>query len=287
MTIRIIALAVAALLGGGASAQILAPGTVDAGAAMTIRLERPAPASAGLVLRRFSETGSGAPVARRPLATGAESVAMTAPAHAGSYVLELEIDGRPRHRAPLEVAAPAAMLELNGRPLAGEPLVLAWRGGAARGDRVELVDEAGHVLEAVALDAADGDAPAAGRVRVTAPSHSGRYVARLVAGGGGPVLARVGFEVDAARGAWLRAPAVVAPGRSVGIEWFGPAGPDFAIRLTDPDGARLLVERRLDLPDASVRRVELTAPDRPGRYRLHYLDLATGEPLSTSVLIVR
>jgi len=273
--------ALAAVIAPDAEAQIIVPEAVDPGAVVIVGLETPAPEGALLALRRFQEDGEGSVMRSWQVMPGAGQVGIEAPALGGSYVLELVVGARLRHRAMLEVAAAPVMLELPLQPDAGQLFEVRWRGGAGRGDVLEVVDAGGQQISRQAL--AGGDV---GVAEVTAPSSSGQYEIRLRDGRTGTVLSRARFEVDATRG-WLRAPSMAAPGSDVRVDWFGPDGATFAIRLVTEDDAQVVTERVLADGLAEADSLTLSAPRRAGRYRLRYLNLATGEILSDSVLIVR
>jgi len=279
--------AAAALAVGSAQAQIAVPQAVDPGQVFTLALERPAGTGAELVIRRFAEEGQGAVVAVQPLVPGAEAVPLNAPVAGGSYVVELVEGGRVRHRAGLEVVAAPVMLELPVRPDAGKPFTLRWRGGAARGDVVEIVGPEGAVRESQTLASGSAEGGAAtGTLSLTAPAASGAYEVRLRDGRTGTVLSRLGFEVDATK-AWFRAPNFVSPGEWIRIDWFGPDGPDFAIRLVAPDGQTTLSDHPLPAVAGAPDSLDLRAPPKAGDYRLRYVNLATGEILGDAVLLVR
>ncbi len=269
-----------------AAADLRLSPSADPGARLIVVLDPPSGSGAQLVIRPVTGLAGaeqlGPAIAIQPVAAGLGLVELTAPSAPGSYRVRLEEAGRLRDSAALEVvAAPAAFrIHVVERARPGEPVTVSWEFAGSPGDRLLVETPEGRAVSERPLGAAEAAARA---VEITAPEASGRYLIRYVSARGRQVVS-VGFAVDGSDGL-IGVPATVTAGRPFEADRIGPGGGAYEIVVLDASGA---LEGRVGLEGTGGFRGAhwLTAPARPGRYRVIYRNRETGEVVSEIPLIV-
>ncbi len=221
----------------------------------------------------------------RLLASGAAtggSVPVTAPNVPASYQLRyVGPSGEILARRSFEVAAVPVRLWVPEAIGSGLPVDIRWRGPARPGDFIQIVDPARGAV--VSEAAAEGQPGAENVTRLTAPQQGGDYEVRYVAGAEGAVLRTLPVTVGRGR-TWMRSPALVNTGESFRVEWFGPVEPDHRFQIVNAAGSAVVSAR----PDTDGEKgfARFTAPPTPGRYRMRYVNAATGQVHSDLPLVV-
>lgn len=252
------------------AAAIDAPSTVDPGATVAVSLSGVTPGGRVEVWGPVSSAGKGSRLAS--VAVGDAFATLDAPRRAGSYELRyVTPSGAVQARTVLDVSASPVMLDLPERMSAGLGARVRWRGPAAPGDMLQIVDpETGSVVS---------EAPAAGQpgteteTTIRAPERTGAYRLRYWSGERRAVLRALPVRVVKGK-AWLRTPAQVSAGARFAVQWSGPTGAGHAFRIVDPASGSVLASQ----PGSDT--ATLTAPDRPGGYRIRYVNSETGQVLS-------
>lgn len=249
---------------------ISAPDTVDRGEAVPVTITG-GPAGGRLELWGPITTGNaGARISG--MSVGAGPVTITAPEAAGSYELRyLDSAGKLLARTDLDVAATPVSLSIPDPVGAGYATRVDWIGPANPGDMIQIVDPATGQVEA--------EVPAAGKPGVyntatlRAPEVPGTYRIQYWSGASGVSLESLPVQV-ADGTAWLRSPTEVNAGARFSVEWEGPHDPAQAYQLVDPQSGRVL-DSVADAGEDGTS-VRLTAPRKPGEYRVRYVNTSTG-----------
>ena len=79
---------------------------------------------------------------------------------------------------------------------------------------------------------------------------------------------------------FLRSPTEVEVGAGFTVEWVGPAAPDQVYQLVDPATGAVLASQPAVDAGATARPVRMTAPAKPGAYRVRYVNGASGFVIS-------
>lgn len=280
------ATALASLLATPAAADIALPVTVNPGENVVAAFDRPAAPDARLLLRLIDRAPGSAALAGlaeivgADVPEGARDVAFAAPETPGSYRVVLEEAGAETDRGRLEVAAePLVEYSEPGVVTAGTEFEIARTRQTGRAALLRITDPATGTL------LGEASVPAGETATVAAPEATGRLVFSFHDAQTGAEVERRMITVDRVR-AWLRTPFEVAPGAPLPVEWHGPAGERFAVRIEDGQGD-VLAEATPGRPGDSTGRLALTAPERPGRYRVRYVNRVSGTEVSAVPILVR
>ncbi len=201
------------------------------------------------------------------------------PTEPGSYELRYVQNGDPVKvivSVPLEVIAVAATLEATPDAPAGSTLKVTWEGPGGDRDFVSIAepDQApsryltyGYIRDGNPVD-------------VQVPTAPGSYELRYILNGTPErIIGTETLEVTPVT-ATLDAPASVAPGGAIRVEWTGPGYRRDYLAIALPD------ERPDRYADYAYARdgtpAELKAPETPGTYELRYV--VTGD---TNAIVAR
>ena len=211
-------------------------------------------------------------------------VTLTAPPEPGAYEVRYLGAASPYPtlgRAPLTIVDATATLTAPASVAAGEELAIEWTGPNNERDFIGLVK----------ADAAEGtyngpyDYTRKGSpLTLRAPDEPGDYELRyMMANSPYRTLGRTPVRVTAA-GAVLAAPASVAAGSPISIEWQGPDNPRDFITIV-PAGAP---EREYDayVYTAAGSPASLAAPEIAGSYEIRYLTGQAYATLATAAISV-
>lgn len=257
-----------------AASMLRAPGTVDAGQSVEIRL--PGDAEGWIELWGPVQGIAGsAPKTRqlRVAVTGTDMI-LTPKVAPGSYQLRLvSHDGIVLAKQALDISTAPVALRLLERVEPGETAELTWFGPAVPGDRLLVVAAGSGALmhEMPAL----GDAGVEHVTQIPMPAAAGTYEIQYVTAAG-TVLRSIAVEVSQER-AWLRSPLGVATGQTFDVTWNGLARPGYVFVITSLNGGGNVVESVTGIVDGRTVSATLTAPASPGAYQLAYLDPVSGE----------
>jgi hypothetical protein len=262
------------LVGGKAVIQL--PESVDRGQAVTVTVGG---GGALGILEIWGPTGTavaGRTVSETPVVDGV--AALTAPAEAGSYEARYyDASGQLRGQAELEVAEFPVTLSAPNPFGAGYDTEIVWTGPAAPGDMIQMVDPASGVV--LAETPAQGQPGATNRASLRVPERPGQYQVRYWSSRG-TVLAELPAPVGEGI-AWLRSPTEVVAGTEFAAEWIGPGDPAYQYQVVDPaTGSILDAVSAQASADGTVLAATLTAPEKPGDYRVRFINMATGFILS-------
>jgi Ca-activated chloride channel family protein len=268
----LVALAGVPLASGAGGTTIQAPGTVDPGQAVTVTVEDGR--ADGRIEVWGPDTGRGPAQRISGQAAGGGASAVTAPVEPGTYELRyLDGAGKVLARTDLDVATVPVSLSAPEALGAGYDATVLWRGPGGPGDMIQIHDPAsGRVLaEAPAI----GGAGALNSAVLRMPEVFGTFELRYWQGSRQVVLRTLPITVGEGIG-WLRSPTEVVVGTPFSVEWAGPTGPDDVYQLVDPaTGTVLSSAPALDASGAAGP-VRMTAPARPGAYRVRYVNTASG-----------
>jgi len=248
---------------------IAAPGTVDPGQAFTAtvpggegQIEIWGPIDTSVTMTLLGAV---------PLVGGA--AAMTAPAEPGTYELRhVGPTGARLGRFTLDVAAVPVTLSIASAIGAGLDNPVTWRGPGSPGDMIQIYDPASRSVVA--------EAPAVGApgteniTTVRAPERFGAYELRYWSGKRQVPLRALPIVVEEGT-AWLRSPVEVNVGDKFEVSWNGPAAPGHVYRIVEEPSGAPLAEHPAWGGGQSVA-ATLKAPKRAGRYRIQFVDGATG-----------
>lgn len=251
-----------------AGSAISVPETVDRGQPVGVRLSG---AAAGHRLELWgpkTERDPGELVARFEIE--GETVVIAAPRTAGSYELRHVGAGDAiLARTDLEVSAGTVTLTVPSAVGAGYDAEIRWIGPGAPGDMIQFYDPAtGRVVSETPAVSAGGETNVA---VLSAPEGFDTYHLRYWSGRGQSVLSTLPVEVGDGT-AWLRTPIEVPAGSAFLAEWDGPLAPAQFYEIVDARDGSVVATHRAD-GEGSAR---LTAPERPGDYRVRLVNRETG-----------
>lgn len=258
-----------AIIPAAENARIELPDTVDRGQAVTVTVGSDAEGWIE-IWGPTTTSNAGTLLSEFPVANGIAT--LTAPAAAGSYQLRFYDAGVLRARAELEVAASPVRLNVPGPIGAGYDAEIGWSGPGAPGDMIQIVDPANGVVVA--------ETPAAGRpgamntAVLRTPELVGQYRVRYWSAHRSTSLAELAVDVGDGT-AWLRAPTEVEAGTSFAAEWHGPGDPAHGYQVVDPATGNVLDAAPAPVSGAGLA-ASLRAPEKPGKYRVRYVNTATG-----------
>ncbi len=262
-------------------ASIEAPWTVDPGQKVGVTV------SGGVAGGQLQLWG---PVTQRGrgqlLASGAAtggSVPVTAPSRPGSYELRyVNQAGVTLARRSFEVAGVPVRLKVAKEIGAGFPVEIRWHGPARPGDMIQIVDPNRGVV--VSEAPAEGQSGAENVTRLRMPQQPGEYLVRYVGGAERAVLRALPVSVGPPR-TWMRSPSLATVGESFRVEWNGPVDPDDRFQLVNPANDSVVTAKPgSDSGDRAF--ATFTAPRKPGRYRVRYVNKSTGQVQSDLPLVV-
>lgn len=209
-------------------------------------------------------------------------IKLSAPAEPGDYEIRLLAADSPYPtltRRSLTVAAAEASLEAPASVAAGKALQIKWTGPGNDKDYLTIAKagtpDRSYITYQYARDGKSLD--------FVAPDLAGDYELRYLLGNGDKVIARQPLKVTSVS-ATINAPAQVAAGSTVTVQWTGPNNPRDFITLV-PANAQEGAFHSYEYT-AKGNPVTLKVPDQPGNYELRY---ATGESyltLGKSTLVV-
>ncbi len=168
----------------------------------------------------------------------------------------------------------------------GKRFTVEWIGPGGRHDRIHMFDPRlangeGRDVASRRLINDDFDNR---KVTLIAPVRPGQYELRYLYGKKRPIIATRMIEVVEALVS-LSAPANVALGRPITVEWVGPGARKDAIEIYNPDArqgdGKVLRSKRLVNEDFDNRKVTMEAPADPGFYQLRYWSGDGREVLAT------
>lgn len=208
---------------------------------------------------------------------------LTAPGRVGTYQLRY-ILAAPEGRkilvsTPLEVTEAEVTLAFEPAAGAGEDMAIHWTGPATEGDYIDLVaadhtETNGELTYAYVTSASDGET-----VILRTPGDAGRYQIRYIlqAPDGRRVMAALPLEVTPADVS-LSAPETVEPGGSIDVEWNGPGSSGDYVDIVRADHTETSGELAYFWANRNdeSRTGQLTAPEKPGAYRIRYIMQASG-----------
>lgn len=256
------------------AASIEGPFTVDPG--QTVEMTVTGGVSGGRleIWGPITQSGRGQLMAGGDVSGG--SVPVTAPNQPGSYELRyVSPSGELLARRSFEVAAVPVTLSVPQQLGTGIPGEVRWKGPAATGDRLQIVDAAsGQVVSEVA---AEGKPGVWNSSVIRGPGAIGQYRLRYVSGGGS-VLRVLPIDVGPSR-TWMRSPIEVFVGESFKVSWEGPAEPGQRFQLVNP-ASNAMVSSAAPQTDPNGISATLTAPGRPGLYRVQLVNTETGQVYS-------
>jgi Ca-activated chloride channel family protein len=262
-------------------ASIEGPWTVDPGQKVTVTISGGVSGGQLQIWGPVTQSSSG-----RVLAAGESSggsVPVTAPSAPGSYELRyVNQAGAVLARRTFEVASFPIRLSIPDQPGTGLPVDVRWHGPARPGDVIQIVDPARGVV--VSEGPAEGQPGAQNVTRLRMPQQPGEYQLRYVDGARGGVLRTLPISVGPPR-TWLRSPTQVNVRESFRVEWNGPVEPDQMFQLVDPTGSAVISARPGTAGEEQAF-ATFTAPSKPGRYRVRYVNTATGQMHSDLPLVV-
>jgi hypothetical protein len=258
-----------ALPAQAAGVAIAAPGTVDPGQTFTATV----PGGEGQIEIWGPVDGAAAMalLGTVPLVGGA--AAITAPGEPGTYELRhVGPTGAPLGRFTLDVAAVPVTLSIASAIGAGLDNPVNWRGPGSPGDMIQIYDPASR---SVVAEAPAVGTPGTGNVTaIRAPERFGAYELRYWSGKRHVPLRSLPIVVEEGT-AWLRSPVEVNAGDKFEVSWNGPAAPGHVYRIVDEAGGAVVAERPAWEGGRAVA-AKLKAPKHAGRYRIQFVDGATG-----------
>lgn len=262
-----------AVIPASEKASIGLPESVDRGQAVSVTISGGGPVG---MLEVWGPTGTaiaGRTVSETPVVNGV--AALNAPADAGSYeVRYYDSSGRLSARSELEVAASPVQLSIPDPVGAGYNAAIDWTGPADPGDTIQFVDPANGTV--VAETPALGQPGALNRSILRAPEQAGQYVLRYWSSRARMALSELPLPVGDGV-AWLRVPTEVVAGSQFLAEWMGPGDPAYAYQVIEPTSGSVLNSSAAQLgADGAGLPARLTAPEKPGSYRVRFVNMATG-----------
>lgn len=261
-------------------ASIAGPTSVDPGQKVTVSISGGVAGGQLQIWGPVTQSGRG-----RMLASGESpggNVPVTAPSAPGSYELRyVNQAGAVLARQVFEVASFPVRLSIPDQPGTGLPVDVRWHGPARPGDRLQIFDPARGMV--VSEAPAEGQPSVENVTRLRMPGERGSYELRYV-GAGGSVLRTMPISVGPPR-TWMRSPTQVGVRESFRVEWNGPLEPDQMFQLVDPRSGAV-TSARPDTSGEDQAFATFTAPSKPGRYRVRYVNTATGQVHSDLPLIV-
>ena len=196
----------------------------------------------------------------------------------------------------VEVGELAFVIEGPEQLQTGEAFELEWQGPAGDSDWIGIwpadTDRTGQAISAAEIEGTEG------AVALAASVVEGAYEIRLITEGieGRTINARLPLTVAPAE-IEIRAPAEVAPGETIVLDYRGPAGGDSWIDITRPGETAVwgggysfggYAYPRDAEPVDGWRRIELAAPDQPGDYAIRVvLSVEDRRPVFWQALQVR
>lgn len=170
---------------------ISVPDTVDPGQSVSVTVDG-APLGSQIELwGPVTQSGGGSRVSSSPLVGGTAEV--IAPAGSGSYQLRYVSDGgKVMASRAFDVAAVPVVLTVQTPMQAGGAMQVTWQGPATAGDRFEITDAAGTVLESTPVA---GDPGTQNVSTLTVPQQKGSLRLRYVTAAG-DVLRSIGFDAQ-------------------------------------------------------------------------------------------
>lgn len=222
-----------------------------------------------------------------------KEVLLVAPVRTGTYTLQYRFGPRGHviGTAPIEIIDAAVSLDAPANVDIGRSFTVDWVGPGGQRDRINIVDPAanngeGKVVSGKQLRHDDFDNR---KVSLIAPAKPGFYRLQYWNGDNRAELATRQIEVLDAEVS-ISAPDTVAMGRDFAVEWIGPGGRRDRIEIIDPQAdsgrGKSVGNKRLTNGDFDNRTVSLTAPAKPGQYRLQYYNGDNRVVLATRPLIV-
>ncbi len=208
-------------------------------------------------------------------------VPITAPNAPGSYELRyLGPTGELLAQRSFEVAAVPIRLWLPLQLGVGAPGEVRWRGPARPGDAIQIVDPATGSV--VSETAAEGTPGAENITMIEGPPRAGQYALRYVSRERGAVLRVLPISVGPWRSStndWMRVPISVTADEPFQVRWYGPASPEHLFQLIDPASGTVVASARGAETETGVA-ATMEAPGRAGKYRMRFVDTASGQVLS-------
>lgn len=218
------------------------------------------------------------PLAEEPLRRNESTVTFLAPATPGRYEIRLvrpeppapvgAIRGAPEERIiatqTIDVIPAAVMMEPDAGILAGAQFGVRWTGPGGPNDEIRLAAAGAPSGARLAVARIDTDA-----VTFVAPFPAGGYELRYWSAALSAVVATVPITVSAPS-ATLDAPAEIAAGATLTIDWTGPGVPGDRIAIAAagaPDTDALATVRVSAFGRAAI----MDAPVVPGAYELRYV----------------
>jgi Ca-activated chloride channel family protein len=199
------------------AATLDAPAEVGAGAVLAVAWTGPDNAGDFIALALIDAPAEAALDYRETRAGAA--VELTAPIEPGAYELRY-VTGRSRTvlaRQPLAVGAASATLDAPAEVVLGSAVAVAWTGPANTGDYVTIVPQATPDAGFGDYATTDRGSP----LTVLAPTTAGEGEVRYVTGQGRKVLARRPVRIDAPE-VTLDAPEEAVAGATIQVAWVGP-----------------------------------------------------------------
>jgi hypothetical protein len=259
---------VAALLGSvavmAASGTLTAPAEAPAGSSIEVRWSDSSSAGDFISIDRPGDNDSvygpnyGYPANTNP-------VVLTVPTEPGEYLIRF-------HKAqdytvvatmPLRITAVTATLDLPASVDAGAQVPIRWTGPNNPADFISI-----DAVGAPDREYGPYAYPQTGNtVTIQAPEEPGDYEARYHQAGSYAVIGRAALHVGGVT-ASLTAPASVAAGSVIPVEWTGPNGPQDYISI-DPAGAPDRTYGAYAYTSTGTP-VSIRAPDEAGDYLLRY-----------------
>jgi Ca-activated chloride channel family protein len=186
-------------------------------------------------------------------------------------------------RATIEVVPVTASITAPSEVVAGAAIDFSWEGPNRNKDRIELVP-ADAPLDAQPI--AEARTNQGENMRFTAPEIAGEYRLRYRLAATDEVVGSADLTV-AERSASLTAAETVAPGEVILVSWTGPGAERDRIALAEPDQGPFQWIAAQSIRTDEGDGIRLTAPNKPGRYELRYLDVANRVVLVTRPIEVR
>lgn len=240
-----------------------APETVDPGEPVTVTVTGGGPGGRIELWGPVTQSAKGDQI--ESIAESGGSTVLTAPFAPGSYELRYVNAARKTlARISLDVAAPPIVLSVPRGLSAGIDSAVEWRGPASPGDMIQVFDPASGavVVEVPAI----GQPGAANIAVLRAPYDLGNYQIRYWSGARQTALRSLPVTVSGGH-AWLRSPIEVFVGETFAVEWLGPTDADHLYQIVDPETGSVFASQT----GSGLGSAKLTAPSKPGAYRLQFV----------------
>lgn len=256
------------------AASIEGPFTVDPGQTVEMTVTGGVAGGRLEIWGPVTQSGRGSLIASGEVSGG--SIPVTAPDRSGSYELRyISPSGALLARRSFDVAAVPVTLSVPQQLGTGIPGEVRWKGPAARGDRLQVVDPA--TGEVVSETAAEGQPGAWNSSVIRGPGAIGDYRLRYVTGGGA-ILRVLPIRVGPSR-TWMRSPIEVFVGEAFPVSWEGPAEPGQQFQVVNPASDSVVSSAAPETGPTGLS-ATLRAPGRPGPYRVRLVNTETGQVYS-------